>query len=249
MRLHHDDPDAAAAIQAIHTGDLAALKRTLEQQPGLATAHIACADGGGRTLLHVATDWPGHFPGVAASIAALVEAGADVNARFTGAHNETPLHWAASSNDIDALDALLDAGADMEADGAVIGGGTPLADARGFAQWDAARRLLERGARPSLNDAATLGLIDELEAYLAATPPPAADVITRAFWAACHGGQLRAAEILLARGPDIDWIGWGHMTPLDVARAPDAEALAGPQTTRALVDLLEARGARSARSG
>jgi ankyrin repeat protein len=247
MRLHHDDPNAAAAIQAIHTGDLAALKRALEQQPGLATAHIACADGGGRTLLHVATDWPGHFPGVAASIAALVEAGADVNARFTGAHNETPLHWAASSNDIEALDALLDAGADMEADGAVIGGGTPLADARGFAQWGAARRLLERGARPSFNDAATLGLIDELEAYLAATPPPAADAITRAFWAACHGGQLRAAEILLARGPDIDWVGWGHMTPLDVARAPDAEALAGPESTRALLDLLEARGARSAK--
>jgi ketosteroid isomerase-like protein len=32
-----------------------------------------------------------------------------------------PLHWAASSDDVEALDALLDAGADIEADGAVIG--------------------------------------------------------------------------------------------------------------------------------
>ncbi len=62
-----------------------------------------------RTLLHVATDWPGHFPHVSASIVALVEAGADVNARFHGPHEETPLHWAASSDDVAALDALLDA--------------------------------------------------------------------------------------------------------------------------------------------
>ena len=77
-----------------------------------------------RTLLHVATDWPGHFPNGAATVAAIVEAGADVNARFRGPHSETPLHWAASSNDVDVLDALLDVGADIEAPGAVIAGGT-----------------------------------------------------------------------------------------------------------------------------
>ena len=247
MQLADDDPIAVDATQAIHTGDLPGLKRLLEQHPGLGAARIACADGGGRTLLHVATDWPGHFPGVAATIAALVEAGADVNARFTGRHSETPLHWAASSDDVDALDALLDAGADIEADGAVIGGGSPLADARGFAQWRAARRLLERGASPGLNDAATLGLIDQLERHLAAAPP-SADAITRAFWAACHGGQLRAAEILLARGADMNWVGYDHLTPLDVARAPDAAALVGPENARALIDWLAARGARSAKT-
>ena len=63
-------------------------------------------------------------------------AGADVNARFTGPHTETPLHWAASSDDVEALDALLDAGADIEGDGAVIGGGTPIADAVAFGQWN-----------------------------------------------------------------------------------------------------------------
>jgi hypothetical protein len=63
-----------------------------------------------------------------------------------GAHGETALHWAASSDDVEVRDALLDAGADLEAPGSVIDGGTPLADAVAFGQWNAARRLLERGA-------------------------------------------------------------------------------------------------------
>jgi Ankyrin repeat len=81
---------------------------------------------------------------------------AAVNARSTGAHTETPLHWAASSDDVEALDALLDAGADIEAAGAVIAGGTPLDDAVAFAQWHTARRLVERGAYANLFNAAGL---------------------------------------------------------------------------------------------
>src|SRR6185503_2808131 len=81
------------------------------------------------TLLHVATDWPGHFPDVVKTVKTLIMAGADVNARGSGPHTETPLHWAASSDDVEVLDALLDAGADIEAQGAVIGGGTPMSDA------------------------------------------------------------------------------------------------------------------------
>ena len=99
-------------------------------------------------------------------------AGADVDARFAGPHTETPLHWAASSDDIEALDALLDAGADIEADGAVIGGGTPMADAVAFGQWAAARRLLERGARTNLWQAAALGLADRVREELAARRQP-----------------------------------------------------------------------------
>ena len=56
-------------------------------------------------------------------------AGADPNAPGVGRHPETPLHWAASSGDVDAIDALVAAAADIEAPGAVIGDGTPLADA------------------------------------------------------------------------------------------------------------------------
>ena len=95
--------------------------------PALATARLA--SHGDRTLLHVATDWPGHYPNVAAIINTLTAAGADPNAPGVGRHPETPLHWAASSDDVDAIDALVAAGADIEAPGAVIGDGTPLADA------------------------------------------------------------------------------------------------------------------------
>jgi uncharacterized protein len=118
------DPLAVAVVEAIHAGDVAQLKRLLADNPGLATARFGTDDPEGmtRSLLHAATDWPGHFPNVAVTITALVEAGADVNARFAGPHTETPLHWAASSDDVDALDALIDAGADIEARGAVIAG-------------------------------------------------------------------------------------------------------------------------------
>ena len=123
-----------------------------------------------RTLLHVATDWPGHFPNGPATVFALIEAGADVNARFSGSYSETPLHWAASSDDVAVLDVLLDAGAEIEAAGGVIGGGAPLADAVAFGQWQAARRLVERGAKVNLWQAAALGMADRLAACPTAWP-------------------------------------------------------------------------------
>src|SRR3954463_1653167 len=163
--LDTEDPLAVAAVAAVHTGDVAALRRLLAERPGLATARLGDYDGrpdGGmsRTLLHVVTDWPGHYPNGPATVALLVAAGADVNVRFTGPHTETPLHWAASSDDVEVLDALLGAGAEIDAPGAVIGGGTPLDDATAFAQCQAGHRLVERGAGTTMWHAATLGLFD-----------------------------------------------------------------------------------------
>src|SRR4029077_942655 len=129
LLLGGDDPLAVAATTAIQSGDLDELHRLLTANPGLSTAQIGDPpDGMSRTLLHAATDWPGHYPNNAATVHALLEAGADVDARLTGPHTETPLHWTASSNDVEVMDVLLDAGADIEARGAVIAGGTPLAD-------------------------------------------------------------------------------------------------------------------------
>lgn len=115
--LGAEEPAVVAIVDAIHAGDVATVHRLLAEHPGLATARIGddAPDGMSRTLLHVATDWPGHVPNGAAIVAVLVEAGADVNARFRGPHEETPLHWAASSDDVAVLDALLDLGADNAA--------------------------------------------------------------------------------------------------------------------------------------
>jgi uncharacterized protein len=106
LNIHPDDPLAVAAVEAIRSGDLEEVKRLLRDNPSLATARI----GKSRTLLHVATDWPGNFPNSAVTVAALIEGGVEVNARSTGPHTETPLHWAASCDDVAALDALLDHG-------------------------------------------------------------------------------------------------------------------------------------------
>jgi uncharacterized protein len=138
------DPLAVAAVEAIHTGDLPRLKRLLAEHPDLATARLGDDDPDGMscTLFHVATDWTRHFPNSPATVAALAEAGAEVNARFHGPHTERPLRWAASSNDVAVVDALLDADADIEAPGAVLGGGPPLADATGHARPHGSPRAL-----------------------------------------------------------------------------------------------------------
>jgi ankyrin repeat protein len=234
--LSPEDPLAVAVAEAIHSGHVDQLERLLSEHPGLANARI----GEPRTLLHIAADWPGHFPSGAATVATLIAHGADVNAPFIGPHAETPLHWAASSDDVAVLDVLLDGGADIEAPGSVIGGGTPLADAVVFGQWRAARRLIERGARTTLWQAAGLGLMDRVEKYFSGDAPPAPADITNAFWCACHGGQLATAQYLLKRGADLNWIGYNDLTPLDAA----ARSGAGE-----LVEWLRSQGATSAKSG
>lgn len=257
--MHPHDPAAVAVIKAIHTGDLEMLKRLLSEDPGLATARIGVDEGGDReceadgkcrTLLHIATDWPGHFPNGAATVTALTGAGAAVNARFIGPHSsETPLHWAASSDDVEVLDALLDSGADIEAPGAVIAGGTALDDAVAFGQWRAAHRLVDRGAQTALWHAAALGLMDRIEQHFASGMPPARhpwgdrtaypNEVTIAFWCACHGGQRQSAEYLIDRGAERNWVSvWDGLTPLDAARRAGVDEL---------VEWLRGRGATSAK--
>ena len=219
MTIDPEDPLAVAVTEAIQGGDLDRLRRLLAEHPGLATARLGDDRPGGmtRTLMHVATDWPGHFPNGPATVALLVEAGTDVNARFGGGR--------------------LDLGADLEAPGAVIAGGTPLTDARAFGQWRAAHRLVERGARTTIDDAATLGLQDRLDGYFAGTAP-APEEVSRAFWGACHGGQRGCAEYLLARGAEVNWVPpWEPLTPLDAAARSGADDL---------VQWLRTQGARPA---
>ena len=233
LRLRPDSPLARRVTDTIRSGDAAALQQLLDEHPGLAHARVddpRCRQS--RTLLHVVTDWPGNVPEAAAKIRWLVLAGADVNARFTGPHSETPLHWAASSDDVEALDALLDAGADIEADGAVIGGGGPIADAVAFGQWNAARRLLERGATTNLWQAAALGLLDPVEGELAGATTTQED-LDNALWCAAHGGQRETAELLLGRGADPAWVGHDDLTAAQAAERSGARELAAWLSARA----------------
>jgi ankyrin repeat protein len=236
------DPAAMALVQAIRTGNMTALEWALAERPGLAAARIRLGEGRSATALHVATDWPGYFPGGPAVVRALIEAGADPDARAEGGEfAETPLHWAASSDDSDVAEALLDGGADMKADGASIGGGTALDNAIGYGCWHVARLLVSRGAPVAkLWHAAALGMMPRVAEFLARDPGPSPSQISEAFWQACHGGQRRAAEYLLARGADINTVpGYARRTPLGIAPGPDTRR-------DALVTWLREQGAAAA---
>ncbi|MEQ1701171.1 MAG: ankyrin repeat domain-containing protein, partial [Ilumatobacteraceae bacterium] len=200
-----DDPLARQLVELIHEGDVDGLSALLAAQPQLAGERFGSAQQS-CTALHFATDWPGRFPQVARTIEVLVAAGAPVDGRFAGPHTETALHWAASSDDIAALDALLDAGADIEAAGAVFTNGTPLSDAVVFAQWHAARRLVARGAAMTIWQAAALGHLDVVQRHLDDDGRSPSD-ITNACWHACRGGQLAVVQLLVAAGADLEWVG------------------------------------------
>ena len=223
--LRDDDPLAIEVTDAIRGGDVPRLRELLAGDPQLAATQIAdvrCDDT--RSLLHVAADWPGHFPNGSEVVRTLAAAGGDVDARGRGKIGETPLHWAASSDDVAVLDALLDAGADIDAPGAAIAGGTPLEDAVAFGQWKAARRLVERGASVAFREAAALGLVDAVRAAVADADPGETSM---AFWYACHGGQRTTAQLLLEHGAELDWVApWDGLTPLEAAERSDAGDLA-----------------------
>jgi uncharacterized protein len=230
---------ALGVIAAIRGGDLDRLRELVEEHPGLACSRLGGA-AGSRTPLHIVTDWPGFFTNGPGSAQLLIDAGADVNARGDDDENgETPLHWAASSDDVDVASALIDGGADLETpDGSI---GTPLDNAVGYACWHVARLLVMRGARvDKVWHAGALGLLDRLEALLVPEVDP--EQVSQGFWHACVGGQRRAAERLLTAGADVNWEpDYADGTALDAARD-----LGTRQNN--VIDWLQSIGARSTRA-
>jgi ankyrin repeat protein len=232
IAIREDSPLAAELIGAIRSGDLEALQRLLAEHPGLAQARIKDEKGGSKTPLHAASDWPGYFPNGPAVVKALIAAGADPDAPVEGSwHSETPLHWAASSDDVEVAEALIAGGANIEATGASIAGGTPLDDAVGYGCWRVARLLVERGARvEKLWHAAAMGMTSRVEEFFSGPSAPSPKEVNDAFWQACNGGHRRTAEYLFARGADLNWIpDYAKQTPLAIATGHDTgrEALVG----------------------
>ena len=243
--IPEDEQVAVELRSAVHAGDVEAIRRLLRGDPALATARLVGRGGGTGTPLHLVADWPGYFPHGPQVVRLLIDAGADPNALTTsqgaqpGPGSETPLHYAASSDDADVAAALIDAGADIEVpDGSI---GTPLDNAVGYGCWQVARLLVARGARVDKAwHAAALGMLARLETLLGSDP--SAGQVSQAFWHACTGGQRRAAEYLLSRGADLNWEpDYAHGTPLDAA---------GGLSTRQenVISWLRELGARSADS-
>lgn len=217
-----DEPIAIELLTAVHGGDVAWVKRMLSENPELARARFAGARGGTSTALHFVTDWPGYFPNGPEIVNVLIDAGADPNALTTGRDSdtpgpgsETPLHYAASSDDVDVAAALIDRGADLETPNGSIG--TPLDNAVGYACWHVARLLVKQGARvEKLWHAGALGMLDCLDELLVSEIEP--EQISQGFWHACAAGQRRAAERLLNEGADINWEpDYAEGTALDAA--------------------------------
>lgn len=227
--------ESLSLAAALHAGDLVALADALAAKPRLASSRLG-GPHGDRTPLHVVTDWPGFVPNGPQMVRILVAAGADPEARFVGPHHrETPLHWAASSDDVEVAAALIDAGADLDAaDGSI---GTPLENAVGYGCWEVARLLVAKAARvETLWCAAALGLTLRVEELLDGA---SAARVSQAFWHACAGGQRRMAERLLARGADVNWIpSYAKHTALAAVRELPAQR-------RLLATWLAGRGARS----
>lgn len=212
------DRKAKSLAKAIVKGEVDKVRELLSDNPELANATIGSNP---RSMLHYATDWPANRPNVGTSIGLLVSAGADPNVAMppneTGEVAETPLHWAASANDVDAVEALLDHGARVDCLGGIFGGCTPYVEAIIFEQYDAARSLLARGATDYLPGAAALGRAEEIDDFFGpdgnlsldtGVPPhwdplpPKQTVLDRAFQFACRSGHLEIASKLLARGAD-----------------------------------------------
>jgi hypothetical protein len=228
--LRSDDAIAVELMAALEHGDVERLRRLLAAHPELACRVVENAKGGGRTALHLFADWPGHRPNAVAIVQALVEAGADLDAPAVGMwHCETPLHWAASNDDVALIDALLDAGADIERAGSSIYGGSPLSCAVGYGQWAAARRLVERGARTLFWHEAALGLMSAITERVEADPPPQAEQLSGAFLERlpCRAARRRAIPAGARRRPEL-------ARPLVGTNTARHRAEGGPERNRGL---------------
>lgn len=240
--------DAQAVVQlldAVRGGDVELVRRLVSENPDLAQARFA-GRGGTSTALHFVTDWPGYFPNGPDIVKVLIGAGADPNALTTGGGSdtpgpgsETPLHYAASSDDVDVAAALIDGGADLEtADGSI---GTPLDNAVGYGCWHVARLLVMRGARvDKVWHAGALGMLDRLDDLLVPETDP--EQISQGFWHACVAGQRRTAERLLSAGADLNW-------EPDYAQGTALDAATGFGTRQEnVIGWLRSIGARSAQT-
>ncbi|SDX75458.1 ankyrin repeat domain-containing protein [Paenibacillus sp. CF384] len=240
-------PDAYAAVK---TGNVELLKQLLHAHPALANARSLQ----GRTLLHHLCDWPGHYPNQLEIGQALLDAGADVNARaIDPERGETSLQWTASNDDVAMANLLLDAGTPIDG---LNDDRRPLAQSLWYGCTKVTDLLVRRGASLDLELAAAVGRTDLLPSFFGPDGEllPSAgkhrepvnttdhsapeELLQQALIYAIIGGSHESASYLVDRGADVNGIpsGFDH-----TGAAPLHWAAAGTNT--AIIQLLVARGA------
>lgn len=215
------------ATRAICNSDINQLKAVLEQSPQVTKQSVKI---GGKSLLHLTVDWPGKRPEVGEMIKLLLDYGAEVDPRLGSDASETPLHYAASCDDLEAATVLIDNGADVNALGAVIGGGPPLFDAVIFDKWKVAELLVEKGAIYQVWIVAGMGDFGRVKSFFREDgsfdfekgriegleiPDDFQFHVNMAFLFSCWKGRLEIAKWLHQWKPDINFVSPVNTTPLD----------------------------------
>jgi ankyrin repeat protein len=202
-----------AAVDAIVTGDLAALERLLRDDPRLIDARSA--RGHHATLLHyVGANGVEGFrqqtpPNAVAITRTLLDAGAAVDAvadMYGGSTSldlvATSIHPLRAGVQIALLEALLAAGATIDGrHGSIVNG--CLANGRG----DAAAFLAGRGARLDLEGAAGVGRLDIVRSYFdgdGRLQGAASEQLRSGFAWASEFGRTEVVDFLLQRGVAAD---------------------------------------------
>ena len=187
-------PVIEEAFAAAGDGDLAALTRLLDEDPGLVHERR-----GGSTLLH-------HAVIHRDTVRLLLARGADPDAR-DDADNATPLHRAGMADSpADVVRALLDAGADVHGAGDahrldIIGWHTCF---RPDVDRDVLSLLLSRGARHHIFSAIATGDLDAIQALVEADPRALLRRMSR------HEGGQSALHYVIA--PPDGLVGGGFRT-------------------------------------
>lgn len=159
MRLRPRPP----IVMAAERGDTARVAALLARGAAV-NAMCGWTDRSGTTALHLAPDY--------ATARALVDAGADVNARSSFDWNRTPLHFAVerykNADSLKIIDLLLDRAARIE--DAFGYDETPMQLAAKSGHKELVDHLVARGAYYDIYSAAALGDIDRLKVLLAEKP-------------------------------------------------------------------------------